>query len=63
MKILGGNLKSPPLPKSIKKGMIGWARISPRFYNCGLLEGKGYKAFIEGEYNYSLSLWAVNVIR
>jgi hypothetical protein len=31
--------------------MIGWARISSRFYNCGILEGKGYKAFIDNENN------------
>jgi hypothetical protein len=35
--------------------MMGGARISPRFYNCGLLEGKGYRAFIANEYNSSLS--------
>jgi hypothetical protein len=31
--------------------MRGWARISPKFYNCGLLEGKGNKAFIDKENN------------
>jgi hypothetical protein len=34
-----------------------------RFYNCGLLEGKGNKAFVGNEYYENLSLWAVNAIR
>jgi hypothetical protein len=33
-----------------KIGMIGWTKISSKFYNCGFLEGKGYKAFIDNEY-------------
>jgi hypothetical protein len=30
--------------------MRGWAKISSKFYNGGLLEGKGYNVFIGNEY-------------
>jgi hypothetical protein len=47
----GQNLSLQSPGNCEKIGMRGRARISSRFYDCGLLEGKGYQTVTGNEYN------------